>query len=88
VEHNLSEETKSDLCQTANVIMAWETLPGLSIGKWLDRLLEFKPHDGTSLFSTATQPIWTSQYYREEFAWPLLEQMKREGEPTLKCFLA
>jgi hypothetical protein len=86
VEYNLSEETKSDPCQTADVIMAWETLSGLSVGKWLDRLLEFEPHDGTSLFSTRIQPTWTSRYFREEFAWPLLEQMRRDGEPTLKCF--
>jgi hypothetical protein len=88
VEFNLSEETKSSPCQTADVIMAWETLSGLSVGKWLDRLLTFEPHDGKSLFSTRTQPIWSSRYFREEFAWPLLEQMRRAGEPTLQCFSA
>jgi hypothetical protein len=86
VEYNLCEETKSDPTRTADVIIAWETLSGLSLGKWLERLVQFEPHDGTSLFSTPTQPVWTSRYFREEYAWPLLEQMRREGEPTLKCF--
>jgi hypothetical protein len=86
VEYDLSDETKSDPCRTADVIMSWETLSGLSVGKWLERLITFEPHDGSSLFSTQTQPVWTSRYFREEYAWPLLEQMRREGEPTLKCF--
>jgi hypothetical protein len=41
VEYNLSDETKSDPCRTADVIMSWETLSGLSVGKWLERLLTF-----------------------------------------------
>jgi hypothetical protein len=86
VEFNLGNETKSDPCQTADVIMAWETLSGLSVGKWLERLFSFAPDDGHSLFSTKTQPQWTSRYFREQCAWPLLERMRREGEPSLKCF--
>ena len=46
VEYNLSDETKSDPCQTVDVIMAWETLSGLGVGRWLERLLTFEPHDG------------------------------------------
>jgi hypothetical protein len=86
VELDLGAETKSDPCQTADVIMAWETLSGLSVGKWLERLSLFEPHDGKSLFSTKTQPTWTSRHFREQYAWPLLEQMRRDGEPSLKCF--
>jgi hypothetical protein len=86
IEFNLSAETKSDPCQTADVILSWETLSGLSAGKWLERLETFHPYDGKSLFSTQTQPTWTSRYFREEFAWPLLEKMRRGGEPTLACF--
>jgi hypothetical protein len=86
VELNLAAETKSDPCQTADVIMAWETLSGLSVGKWLERLFLFPPQDGCSLFSTQTQPSWDSKYFREQCAWPLLEEMRRGGEPSLKCF--
>jgi hypothetical protein len=88
VEYNLSEETNSDPCRTTDVIMTWETLSGLSVEKWLEKLVTFEPHDGTSLFSTQTQPVWTSRYFREEYTWPLLEQMRRKGGPTLKCFSA
>jgi hypothetical protein len=46
IKYNLSPETKSDPCQTADVIMTWETLSGLSVGKWLDWLETFAPADG------------------------------------------
>jgi hypothetical protein len=38
------------------------------------------------LFSTRTTPVWTSRHFREKFAIPLLEQMRRKGEPTLRAF--
>jgi hypothetical protein len=88
VELNLGAETKSDPCQTADVIMAWETLSDLSVGKWLERLFLFDSQDGHGLFSTKVQPTWTSKYFREQFAWPMLEGMRRQGEPSLKCFNA
>ena len=86
VEFNLGLETKSDACRTADVIMAWESLSGLSMGRWLLRLTDFVPHIGNKLFSTRLKPTWTSRHFREQFAYPLLEQMQQEGEPTLKVF--
>ena len=86
VEFNLGAETKSDPCLTADVILAWESLSGLSAGRWLLRLAVFESHHGERLFSTALKPLWDSRHFREHFAWPLLEQMKMEGEPTLKVF--
>jgi hypothetical protein len=88
VEYNLGAETKSDACCTADVVMAWECLSGLSMGRWLLRLQQCTPGLGGKLFSTAIQPVWTSRHFRENFAWPLLEQMQQEGEPTLQVFTA
>ena len=86
VEFILGSETKSDACRMADVIMAWESLSGLSMGRWLLRLNGFVPHIGNKLFSTSIKPHWTSRHFRDQFAYPLLEQMQQEGEPTLKVF--
>jgi hypothetical protein len=86
VEYDLGAETKSDPCVTANVVMAWESLSGLSVGRWLLRLAAFDSFHGDKLFSTETKPVWDSRHFREHYACPLLEQMQREGEPTLQVF--
>jgi hypothetical protein len=38
------------------------------------------------LFSTTTTPVWTSNHFRENFAYPILELQRASGEPTLKAF--
>ena len=75
IEFSLGDETKSDPCQTADVVMAWETLSGLNLGQWLERLFEHEPAVAGMLFSTDIQPHWTSRHFREQYAWPFLEQM-------------
>jgi hypothetical protein len=75
VEYDLGAETKADSCHSADVVMAWESLSGLELGKWLVRLFSHDSKRPGRLFSTAIQPFWTSQHIREQYAWPLLEQM-------------
>jgi hypothetical protein len=86
VEFDLLPETKTDPCRTADVVIAWETLSGFKFGLWLTRLLSFDPRIPGMLFSTAQHPVWTSQVFRVNYAWPLLELQRSEGEPTLRCF--
>jgi hypothetical protein len=86
VAFDLLPETKTDPCRTADVVIAWETLSGFRLGRWLTRLLAFAPQVPGMLFSTAHHPIWTSRIFREHYAWPLLELQRSEGEPTLRCF--
>jgi hypothetical protein len=86
VELTLLPETKSNPAFAADVIIAFECLSGLSLGRWLDRLLRFQPLDPSRLFSTAHQRHWTSRYFRERYAWPLLERQRASGEPTLQVF--
>jgi hypothetical protein len=88
VEYDLGKETKSEQCSSADVIMAWESLSGLSVGRWLLRLASYESYHADKLFSTKTKPVWDSRHFREHYAWPLLEQMQREGEPTLQVFTA
>ena len=61
-------------------------MSGLQLGLWMSRLIQFVPHNGVDLFSTATYPRWTSHGFREHFAYPLLELQRRSGEPTLQVF--
>ena len=84
VEYSLLPETKSDPTIVADVVSAFTTMSGLSPGKWALRLQSFIPKVCGKLFSTQITPVWTSRHFREEFAIPLLEQMRRAGEPTLR----
>ena len=86
VTGTLLEETKSDPTRAADIVIAYRCLSGLSLGIWMERLLLFPVVDPVLLFSTKQKPVWTSLYFRETFAWPLLEQQRLSGEPTLRAF--
>jgi hypothetical protein len=86
VEYRLKPETKSDQTVAADIVIAFETLSGLGLGKWVTRLLKFTSFNGTSLFSTPKKPKWDSRYFRLNFAIPILERMRSDGEPTLRAF--
>ncbi len=83
IELNLLPETKSDPAKTADVVVAYCTLSGPSLGKWASRLPEHKPFTPGRLFSSADHPTWTSRIFREQSAWPLLDPMRVHGGPTL-----
>lgn len=86
IEFRLLAATKSDRTVTADVIIAWTCLSGLSLGTWMTRLMRFPSAIPHRLFSTASTPVWTSNHFRENFAYPLLELQRASGEPTLKAF--
>jgi hypothetical protein len=86
VELSLLPETKSDPSKTADIVVAFTTLSGLNIGKWARRLQEHASFIPGRLFSSPDYPRWTSRIFREKYAWPLLEAMKAQGEPSLKLF--
>jgi hypothetical protein len=83
VELRLLPETKSQRFRLADVLIAYTAASGLSLGKWMRRLLKFAPVDGVSLFSTPTCRKWNSSYFRNAFAWPLLEQLCATGAASL-----
>jgi hypothetical protein len=86
VEYRLKASTKTDKTIAADVVIAYETLSGLQLGKWLARLQRFTPHNGLALFSTAQKPKWNSRHFRLNYAIPILEVMRLTGEPTLRAF--
>ena len=86
IDLRLRPETKSSPHKVADVVASYKSFSGLSLGKWMDRLLTFTPSDGTHLFSTPAKAQWDSNYFRSNYAWPLLELQRLSGEPTLKAF--
>jgi hypothetical protein len=86
IELRLLAATKSDQTMTADVIIAWTSLSGLSLGTWMSRLANFDSTLPDRLFSTNKNPVWTSQHFRQNFAYPILELQRASREPTLKAF--
>jgi hypothetical protein len=84
VQARLVPETKSNPTCTADVVVAYQSGSGLSLGKWMQRVLAGQR--GSFLFSTHSCHRWTSSYFRHEYAFPLLEEMRATGEPTLQVF--
>jgi hypothetical protein len=84
VQARLAPETKSNPTRTADVVVAYQSGSGLSLGKWMQRVLA--EQRGRFLFSTHNRHRWTSSYFRHEYAFPLLEEMRAAGEPTLQVF--
>jgi hypothetical protein len=84
---DLLPETKSNPCQVADLVIAYTTLSGLQPGEWIEALLSLTGPTTGRIFSTTTEANWTSRYFGENYAWPLLEEMRTVAkEPTLLCF--
>jgi hypothetical protein len=76
IELRLLAATKTDRTLTADSIIAWTCLSGLSLGTWVTRLSRYQSALPDRLFSTVQTPIWTSKYFRNNFAYPILELQK------------
>jgi hypothetical protein len=68
IELRLLALTKSDQAVTADVIIAWLSLSGLSLGKWMSCLFQFESAIPGRLFSTCKNPVWTSRHFRTDLA--------------------
>lgn len=84
IEMRLQPTTKTNRTSVADLILAYECLSGLSLGKWLGRLCHSRP-DGR-LFSTPACKRWTSRYFRNTWLYPLLFSQATSGEPSLRAF--
>jgi hypothetical protein len=84
VQVRLAPETKSNPTRTADVVVAYQSGSGLSLGKWMQRVLDGQR--GDYLFSTRNRSRWNSSFFRHKYAFPLLEEMRVAGEPTLQVF--
>jgi hypothetical protein len=57
IEFSLLPETKLDPSKTADIVVAFTTLSGLSLGKWADRLKDHEPFVAGRLFSSKDHPM-------------------------------
>jgi len=87
----LLPDTKSSQTITADVVMAYTTASGLSLGKWLHRLraalgLASIPVSDDFLFVHADGSPWTSKYYRTTYLYPFLHMQRLADDLHLKPF--
>jgi hypothetical protein len=78
-------QTQSDRTTNADVLIAYNTFSGLSIGKWCHRLRESLgfdefPTDSTPIFVTREGTPWTSNYFRTTYLIPFLEMQRTNGD--------
>jgi hypothetical protein len=81
----LLDQTKSSQSSTADVVIAYITASGLSLGQWLERLQANSPaHMLLPTSRLLTHPsgvAWTSHYYRHKHLYPALAVCRALGDP-------
>jgi hypothetical protein len=89
----LLAQTKSNRTATADVVIAFSTLSGFSLGKWLRRLSFVStgshnpPGSSMPLFSDPDGNPWTSALFRTQFVYPCLYQLQAGGDAYLRAFM-
>jgi hypothetical protein len=78
----LDPQTKTDRMKIADVIVAWTTGSGLSLGKWIKwimDLLELNVQDlafnNDFIFMHPGGSQWTSTFFRSTYLWPSATQV-------------
>ena len=85
IGYELTPETKSSPSLQVDLEVAYACASGLSLGIWMERLMSFPASSPDEpLFSSAKNPKWDSKYFRQNYLWPLLEDMRATGEPSLQ----
>jgi len=86
----LLEQTKSSQHAVADVVVAYTTYSGLSLGNWLELLLaELSTSETNSDAFVLCKPngsAWTSHLYRHRFLYPALYACQASGDPFLRRF--
>jgi hypothetical protein len=86
----LLEQTKSSQHAVANVVVAYTTYLGLSLGNWLELLLAelFTGENNSDAFvlCKSNGSAWTSHLYRHKFLYPALYACQASGDPFLHRF--
>jgi hypothetical protein len=93
----LLPETKTSRALTADVVLAYTTMSGFSVGKWHHRAHKACHARGTArgaargaapglIFSTPDGTQWTSAYFRTTLLYPALDAQRRAGDAFLQAF--
>lgn len=83
----LLPETKTSRTRRADVVCAYETLSGYSLGRWATRARVYA-YDGelSPIFIHPDGTPWTSRYFRERYLYPSLRSQQAAGDALLKAF--
>jgi hypothetical protein len=86
----LLEQTKSSQHAVTDVVLAYTTYSGLSIGNWFELLAaDLSLGETESDAFVLQQPngsAWTSHFYRHKFLYPALYACQASGDAFLKQF--
>lgn len=82
----LAPETKSMRSRRPDVILAYETMSGLNLGKWVYRVRAHKGVAHSNIFVHLDGTPWTSKYFRATHLYPFLYQLQAAGDPYLTPF--
>ena len=88
----LLPETKGNRTACGDVVMAYHTAGGFSVGRWFRRLrhalnITHDSGDGQAkLFTSPTGKPWTSRYFRHTYLYPALLAQRAAGDPHLSQF--
>jgi hypothetical protein len=84
----LLRQTKLSQFAQVDVVIAFTTASGLSLGLWLDRLrAELNPAElapDAYIILRHSGAAWTLHYYRHKFLYPALYTCRAAGDPFLK----
>ena len=88
---DLGPSTKGTRSKNAQMVIAYESVSGLSCGRWLRRAYQAADGDDMKgdcrfIFCHASGRKWSSKFYRRTFLYPMLERLRRQGDPLLKAF--
>ena len=88
----LLPETKGNRTACGDVVMAYHTAGGFSVGRWFPRLrraLDITHGSGSGhvkLFTSPTGRPWTSRYFRHTYLYPSLLAQRAADDPHLSQF--
>jgi hypothetical protein len=81
---------KSNQVATADVVMAYISASGISLGRWFNRLEALLPPSEclptAFIMAHCDGRAWTSHYYRYSHFYPVLGLMRSLGDPYLKKY--
>jgi integrase len=88
IELRLLPETKSNRTKVADVVISYLCASGLSLGIWMDRLLQVWPQPQSTdlLIKGDDGHGWTSHFFRVHHLYPWLRRMRADGDPFLQAF--
>jgi hypothetical protein len=88
---DLGVGTKTERGHRRRVVIAYECLSGLSLGKWIQRAYCTSggvdmTRDDKPIFTTTNGTIWTSRHFRKNYLYPSLVRQREEGDSFLRAF--